>query len=722
MFGLTEISFDFLTGQPFVTILIFIAFVIFAIFLYRRTNPPLSRGMKILLTTLRIIAVVALFLALMEPVMSYRREYDRKPKLTILVDRSKSMDIEENGLTRSNRADSIMNSGQFKNFVDHFDYQTVPFAGQLQGDNNDLDRDRTALGSVIAEQSNRQIAEPAEAWILFSDGISNSGIESSESAVRIKSPIYAVGLGLPVSDRDVAIAGLDYNNVVFAGKPTAVTVHLEWQGMNNNQAKIEIRSGEKILSEQTVKLPEGNLQDDVELKFVPEKPGQQTFKVTVPGFDDELTASNNSRSFSMTVLKSKMEVLLVSHTLDWEYAFLNRFLSNSESVDLTRVVLKNDGYLTGQFPAIQAELNRFDLIIFYDIADPILKSKKNLIDSFLKDKGGSVLAILGENYLKNSFPRWVDDFLPCVNTQRRASMLYLKYNGIPAENYLFHPAVRIADNRQGIREAWRNLPHFEALVPTDSITPNTEILVTADLGLAANATPLVAVRNFGGGRVLATTALPFWHWAFFGYGFGEDAREYNKFFDGLVNWLSVREEADPIRIVPDKTVYTRGEKVGFTAYVYDLGFRPIEGAGGYISLVNESGGDTTIIQFIDAGDGKYRADFDILPPGRYNYSGLIEKDGKKMKESSGQLAIESYSIEEFRRRPDFDRLASISRLTGGEFFRPSDMDSLYAVIPHNEIAVSVQKEVTIWNKFWLLSIFILALGVEWFLRKRMQLI
>nr|MBN2278383.1 hypothetical protein [candidate division Zixibacteria bacterium] len=723
MFGITEISIDFLTGRPVVTVLFFILFVIFAVYLYRRTNPPLSRGMKILLTGLRIVAVVAVFLALMEPVLSYRREYERKARLTILVDHSKSMDIMENDLSRSARVDSVMESGELRDFIGNFDYETVPFAGLAAGEDNDnLDRDRTALGEVLTAMADRQIAAPAEAWLLFSDGISNSGIAPAEASARIKTPIFSIGVGIPAAEKDIALAGLDYNQIVFAGKPTAVTVHLEWQGMDNDRAKIQVRSGEKVLSEQEIKLPPGDLKDDIVLKFVPEKPGQQTFRVVIPGSPDEISADNNSRSFSVTVLKSKMEVLLVAPTLDWEYAFLNRFLSRSESVDLTRVVFKDNDYLTGSFPDQQTKLNRYDLIILCDIKPSALKSRKNLFDSFLKDKGGSILVLLGENYLMETWPRWLDDYLPFINTRRGSSLVYLKFNGAPAENYLFHPAVRIADNRQNIREAWRNLPNFEALVPIDSVAPNSEILVTADLGRAAMTAPIIGYRHFGGGRVLATAALPFWHWAFFGYGFGEEPGEYGRFFDGLVNWLSVREEAEPVRIIPDKAVYTRGEKVGFTAFAYDLGFRPIEGAGGYVAMAAENGKDTSLVQLIDMGEGKYRADFEILPSARYNYFAVAEKDGRRIKESSGQVAIEGYSIEEFRRRPDFENLNAVSRLTGGRFYPVNGIDSLYPVVPHDKITVTVQNEIVLWNKFWLLAIFILALGLEWFIRKRLQLI
>lgn len=723
MFGITELTFDFLTGQPLLTALFLILVILLSIYLYRRTNPPLSKAVRIVLSGLRIIAIVALFLALMEPVLSYKREYQRKPRLTLLVDRSKSMEIAEDGMSRSERVDSLLASERFNGFSSDFDVRVEHFAAGLKEPDEELDIDKTSLGEALEELAGKETAELSEGWMLLSDGISNSGISPVEVASRLKAPVYAVGVGAEVSEKDIAVAGLDYNQIVFAGKPTSVTVHLEWQGMNNEDATIEIRSGEKVMVTKKVQLPQGNLKDEIEMKFAPEKPGQQTFRLVVPESEDELSRDNNSRSFSMTVLKSKMNVLLVADRLDWEYSFLQRFLSNSESIDLAEVIYrKGGGYLTGQFPSQQAELNRFDLIVMYDVDVRLLRSRKSLFESYLEDKGGSILAMLGENYLKSSFPRWLDDYLPFVSVGKDADLIFVKYNGRPVENYLFHPAVSISENRQSIRESWQNLPHFEALVPVDSVAPNSEILVTADIGRNLSDQPIVGYRNFGGGRVLAIGALPFWHWAFFGYGFGDDDREYRRFFGGIVNWLSVREDSDPVRIVPDKTVYTGGETIGFGAYVYDLGFRPISGASGYIALADEHGRDTSISQLVESGDGRYRAEFDLLPPGRYGYTGVVEKEGKKMKETSGQIAIEAFSIEEYQRRPDFGRLSTISQITGGNFYRIGNSDSMYSDIRSDKITVSTQKEVILWNKFWLLSLFILALAAEWLLRKRYQLI
>ncbi len=722
MFGLTDFSFDLLTESLLLTTLIFIFLILISIYLYRHTNPPISKRVRILLTILRLMAVIALFLTLYEPVVSFRREYSRKPVLSLLYDQSKSMDAVDKNRSRRELADSLSGSEQFGRFLDNFDIRQYVFAESISELGGSINLDKTALGNSIAELSRKEMGSPSDYWLLLSDGINNSGTSPTEIVSGMKTPIYSIGFGEQTDTRDISITGLEYNDVIFAGKPTEVTVGLEWAGMNNEQVQVKIKIDEKTVQSKTISLPPGNLKDNIKLKLSPEKIGRQTFKITVSDIPNELSQKNNSRLFSVMVLKSKLNVLLVSDRLDWEYAFLKRFLYNSESIELTAVTYKENGEsLTGRFPSQQQELNRFDLIILYDVNNNNLKSKVGLIESFLNDHGGGLLALLGDNYLGSPFPRSVDNFLPFVSTKRKAEMIYFTFNGQPDENYLFHPAVRISENRSSIRQAWSNLPNFETIVPLDSVAPNSEIYVTADIANLGNNLPILGYRNFGPGKVIATSAAPFWHWAFFGYGFGEDAEEYRLFFDGIINWLSFQEDSDPIRIVPDKNIFSRGEKIGFNASVYDLGFRPISGATGDITLVDESS-DTTVIQLIENKEGSYRAEIDLLPPGKYDYTGLIEKDGRILKETQSQIAVEIFSIEEYQRKPDFGLLFSISQKTGGLFFRADNIDSLYNSLNTELILESRKTEIVLWNKFWLLAIFILALGVEWFLRKKYQLI
>ena len=67
MFGFKDISIDFLTGSPVVVWFVLGLLLLLAIYLYRRTNPPLPLYIRIILGGLRLIAILALMLTLANP-------------------------------------------------------------------------------------------------------------------------------------------------------------------------------------------------------------------------------------------------------------------------------------------------------------------------------------------------------------------------------------------------------------------------------------------------------------------------------------------------------------------------------------------------------------------------------------------------------------------------------------------------------------------------------
>jgi len=289
MFGITDFSFNILSGYPFVTILFFIFLALLAVYLYRRTNPPLSTGKRLLLVSLRMIAVIVLFLALLEPVVSYNREFERKPRVTVLADRSGSMSINENGATREQRVDSILNSAGFSSFSDNFEIKLAEFESGLINDNDSTDKNMTPLGEVLKAQSQDELGHDAEYWLLLSDGISNSGVSPGTVAERLNVPIFTLGIGSEEEQRDLSIKSIEHNDLIFAGKPAEVTVGLEWAGMKNDQAKISIISGEKKLADETTMLSSGQMQKEFKLEFIPERPGRQTIKMPASGIDNEIS-------------------------------------------------------------------------------------------------------------------------------------------------------------------------------------------------------------------------------------------------------------------------------------------------------------------------------------------------------------------------------------------------------------------------------------------------
>lgn len=723
MFGLEDISIDFLTGSPVLVWLALAAMVGLSVWLYYRTNPPLPLPVRMLLGALRILAVVALAAALFEPVISYTHSYERPRRVAVLLDRSASMDRVEDGKARSARLDSLLSGPEFERLRNTTDVNTYYFGANLDQTADRVRRDKTAIGEAIRELEKSELAKPSDYWLLFSDGNSNSGPKPAEVAAGLTVPIHTVGMAGTEGSLDVSIAEVDINPVVFVGKPTEVKVKLAFRSAAGRRARVQLSESGRRLTENTFDITDQGGYGEVALRYVPDQPGQKLLKIQVPALEGETGTGNNQRTVAVKVLKSRLLVLLVADRPDYEVGFLNRYMRQSDRCDVELLVTgPNAGNLGGRYPGSQAEWNRYDLVIFYDPDPAELETRQTLLRSYLSERGGGVWFVLGPRFADRGQQDWLSDILPFYPS-RRQPVLYTQFQGIPAEGHLFHPAVRLAEDRSAIRERWSTLPPFELLVKCDRTAPDATVLAFAPApGGEERTLPLLGYRRLGPGKIIASAALPFWSWGFKGIGYGTDRDDYGRFVEGLISWLTVQDDFDPIRINPEREVFSRGEPVRFEGFAFDQGFRPIPGVTGVVKLTRDESGDTFEADLIERGEGKFIAEFTQLPPGQYTYEGRFEKEGRVLKEKSAEILIESFSLEEYDQRGDPAGLMAISRASGGDYSSYKEFDRAASALDVGQVLETDTGDIDLWGKLWLLLLFVGTLALEWFLRKAKHLI
>ncbi|HVP06660.1 MAG TPA: hypothetical protein VMS71_02380, partial [Candidatus Acidoferrum sp.] len=182
MLGLKHLSLDFLTHVPVLVWLALIGLLALAILLYYRTNPPLPKYLRILMGVLRVVAVLALAAALLEPVLSYNREFERPRRISILLDQSASMEKVESEKSRTARLDSLLSSDAYARLKGTTEIQIYYFGDNLAESSDKVREDRTALGDVIDALKTKEMTQPADLWMLMTDGRSNAGRAPLEAA------------------------------------------------------------------------------------------------------------------------------------------------------------------------------------------------------------------------------------------------------------------------------------------------------------------------------------------------------------------------------------------------------------------------------------------------------------------------------------------------------------------------------------------------------------
>ncbi|HLM45111.1 MAG TPA: theronine dehydrogenase, partial [Myxococcaceae bacterium] len=392
-----------------------------------------SRARKIVLWVLRVGAGVAALFFLLEPGIRNLQVARMKNRVAVLVDRSASMNFpgEPGGPTRSAQvADFLEQSApglaalqdRFTVEVYGFDPELSPVsAATLRNEparagNTDI---LAALRSVAAgSQGSRKLS----GVVVLSDGADNA--ELAAGAVgRARSAL--VDLNVPVSTilvgkealKDLSIDGLKVDDFAFVRNSLTVEVEIHGRGFSGKDIPVVLSQEGKTVANKSVRFTASDEVKKVEFTFTPDATGRFVYTVTVPTFPDEAVSENNSRSFTLKVIRDRVRVLLVVGRPSWDERFLRGLLRQDANVDMVsfyilRSMADDPGVVSQErelslipFPMeeiFDEKLDTFDVVIFqnFGYADPqlaITEYERNL-ERYVHN-GGAFVMIGGDSVL-----------------------------------------------------------------------------------------------------------------------------------------------------------------------------------------------------------------------------------------------------------------------------------------------------------------------------------
>ncbi|MCH9032684.1 MAG: hypothetical protein IIB00_10565 [candidate division Zixibacteria bacterium] len=295
----------------------------------------------------------------------------------------------------------------------------------------------------------------------------------------------------------------------------------------------------------------------------------------------------------------------------------------------------------------------------------------------------------------------------------------------PREDNLLHPGLRIVDEVNQIRSAWAQSPPFTLIVPTTNIAEGALVLGETEYNYPTDngaPIPILTARRFGPGKVICLSAAPVWRMGFQSTETQIAELRLMLFVDGCAQWLTALDDLAPVRISPEREVFSRGEKISFRATAYDQGYKPLKGVTGEIELINKDKSDTAFSTLKEIADGRFRAVFEGVTPGTYTYQGQLRREGAFLKSETGTIEVTPYSLEERRLNPDFSALRGLARETSGKYFHLSEGAEIGEYFSGEKKSLNMAFDIPLRDNWRLLALFVIALGAEWILRKRYHLL
>ena len=771
------------------------------VYVYLRIARPLHPRYRFLLILLRITAASILLGCLLAPVVIEKKDITPPTHLSILVDTSRSMQLvdasmSEIPISRLSQVNQLLFNvpGQFlQTLQDRFEVHLYPFNTRLQqsvllAQEDDAPPPQfgaegalTDIGGAIREAASAWKGQQTAGIVLITDGAHNSGRFPLETITALEVPIYPIGVGSVEPPKDIQIQRVDYTPIAYTNHESVIRVNVVQTGYTGKTTQLSLWEVESkrlvdavtltFSSHQEVNAVDASTKQMVELKLTPQAEGNFQYSVTLPTLDGELTEANNQKTFSMKVVKARLNVFYLEGRPRWDYTFLKRTLERDPDIEATCAILSSnrlkrlpvdsvlnrlDGYYpqatpaseTPRFPETLAELSKYDVLILGDLgAEHLTETQQRAIVDFVEMQGKPVIFLpsrnmLGVNGLGNTE---LAQLLPIDIPKNGCRIEDTEFTAQLTQSGAFHPMLQLDDTQStqtgqtavldgNDLSLWRNMPALSRSFSGFRLRGGATALMENGKGM-----PILILQRAGLGKSLMIAAEGFWNWGF-GVKTFKDTRYhaiYPRFWAQVLRWMATNTDDKNVYLTTDAATYAIGDTVKVTAYLYSETYQPQAGATVQIEVVPPNGppfqlqintATESTNEMLSQPDtianmsNLYTAQFVLLQNGKYRIRATGRSGNLKLGEDQIDIYAHPQLAELENPQLNEDLLKQLAGQTDGAYFTMADAESLPENIANVQNPIFVDAERELWAHPLIFITVLGLLGTEWFLRKRIGLL
>jgi len=723
-----------------------------------------------LLPGLRLAAVLALSFAMLRPAIQLQRTDRNTAKLLILVDESRSMNTPDGPGKTTRRQVAIKllkdNAERLERLGKDVEILYYNFARELKPTElpgEQADGRQTAIGAVLSELLREAGSQRIAGVLLLSDGAQRAlppNDADPRAAARLlgmqQIHVHTVGIGgtgLSSSSVDLAIENLLMDPIAFEKNEVPIEVKVRALGAAGRdiivRLLVEDRSGIQPGKSGKMRSPAGSggrpvvripaakvTQKDqllsVSLSYIPQRPGEFKIAVVVEPLEGELKTQNNRRETILTVRKGGLRVAYFDK-LRPEQHFLLGVNSSSRKIQLdfqpVRSWLKQPTLIN---PAMFTP-GRYDAYIIGDVPASVFGA--NLLRELASrvEEGAGLLMIGGyHSFGPGGYGRTpLADLLPVMmspDDERPATTIdpaqhfLAPLKMVPTRLGLQRYVMQLEGSRTRNRKLWESLPALEGANRLEAKKGLVEVWARTPPPQQA---PLLLAQQLkvGSARVIAFAGDTTWQWVL-----ADKRAEHHRFWRQMILWICKKEDDT------ERAVWVRVSPRNFSPG------QPVTVEFGARDDAGRSRRDVTFDVRITGPDGKShrgvprRGETDssagfseTRQPGDYWVRVRATDDNS---DSIGfdawtRFIVDSRDLELDNPAADHALLEEIAVLTGGSTMPPEELGSfLDRMIQQGPTNVGVKelRQITLWDNWPFLVLFVALMSIEWFIRKRRGLV
>jgi len=640
------------------------------------------------LISYRIIIFFILGILLLNPVINFSGEKEKKLDWAIFIDNSASIKYHQTPSINAVQLgiESLVNKLSEKDISYHL-YQ---FADNIQKVNSpQLIGNGVTTNIGIIPETIKQLGNQIAGAVIISDGLITEGKDPIKDFQEFDFPIHTIGIGEGSELVDVTIESIDAPTVVLKSDWVDVNITIQSVGNIGDRLSVSLYNNRELQGSKHIRLMGMESKKEVNFRFRPKEIGKQQYEVRISSVEDEIDIQNNRQKFSLLVLKDRYKVALLTGSPNKNTSVLKRKLKNNPRVELDHFIRITE---TRFQPAIKTFWESpYELIIFdnYPIK-PLSSNFVRILGKKLLSNQSALFLILGPNQTIVSF-NGITSILGVVTED----------STIESNRFYWEFVDEQID-------AGGNFPPLKQNILITGKQVSSDTLAVTEQGW-----PLWLRNQNGTIRTMIWTSPELNTLYFHDQKLSQEG-SFSVIWNQSISWLlkSGGEHENFFRL--NKNRYQQGEMVQVT------GTQPFEKTQDKTEniIINVTHGSTDIITrdiLYNIEEQRWLGEFRAPGPGEYNYS--IQLGSNQDPIQTGTFQILESQIELNQVYLNKKLLATISNSTNGQFFVWDSRDSLFSEI-NPKVRREFKAEIIKFNESRvLLIIMILLLCVEWFIRR-----
>lgn len=665
----------------------------YAFVLYSKEKLISNKYWKYTLALSRAILISLILFFLLVPVIKKKSIEEIKPIIVFIEDNSMSVAEQMNkDLLKKYRleVDNLIEKLQDKFLIKKYSFGE----GLNTWEAPNYKEKTTNISKTLKDLQRQVLNYKVGGVILATDGIFNEGNNPIYESATLQTSFYTIGLGDTTQKRDLKIAQLRYNNIVYKGDFFQLEIDVSAYNLEGNTSLLQVFNQDNtLLFSEELNVKTTNFFTTKKVNIEAKTVGVSKYKVSVSSISGEVTTVNNVSWAYVDALEGKQKVLLLYDAPHPDIKAIGRMIEDQKNYEFTSERI-------GRF---NGNLDDYNTVILHGL--PSLSYSLSSYGSKLSRQ--NVFYIISSNTDFNQF-----------NSLQKTLQVQVKGN--QKNEVLANYNKRFTNFILPINLNELMLKFPPLIVPFGDFVaaPMSNVLLYQKIGSVETDYPLLVLANNSGIKSAVLAGEGIWRWFLYDKKELLEEGAFKEIFGKTIRYLSLKEDKRKFKLNIPQNVIGENKAITMTAELYNDNFEPIVQPD--VSVVIKSQDGKEYLYIMDKSATYYSLDAGKLPVGDYTITASTQFNNQELKATS-KLSIEPVQLEQLMTQANHELLKMISDNSGGAFAEVGNIVKLEQLILNDVQLKPILSESfkirSLLDLKWLFFLILSMLSFEWIVRK-----